>query len=438
VVPLLAGLPPVLGGTAITVREALATYGIGADFHAPPFDRWLGRWGNRLLPAHYAQAFTNTFRRKKRLLLTQAVLIMAGAMFLMVMSLSASLSTTLDHTFERRHYDASITFSRAQSMTRIQNMARAVPGVAETEFWFNQTASMLLNGRLVKEAGIGTNVLGVPDSSGYYQPLMVDGRWLQSADGRVLIMPRETAEKNHLAVGDSVLLDMGELGKESWTVVGLYEPVFAGAYVADTLYAPAGALYSASHQMNQARTLYVRTSSHDVDSVRLVTAQLKDAFERSNIRVSLAQTAAEARSQLAFQFSITLSMMISLAVVVAVVGGIALAGALSISVVERTKEIGVLRAIGARSWTISGMMMMEGVVQGLISWMIAVPIAFLAGRPFAEGLGKVMFSAALDYQFNFSAMILWLFIILALSVAASILPARSATRVSVRESLAYA
>lgn len=113
-------------------------------------------------------------------------------------------------------------------------------------------------------------------------------------------------------------------------------------------------------------------------------------------------------------------------------------GALSIGVVERTKEIGVLRAIGARSRTITGMMVMEGVLQGLLSWLIAVPLSFLVAKPMADLLGKVMFNANLDYAYNFPAVGIWLAIILVISILASAVPARSATRVSVRESLAYA
>jgi ABC-type lipoprotein release transport system permease subunit len=48
-----------------------------------------------------------------------------------------------------------------------------------------------------------------------------------------------------------------------------------------------------------------------------------------------------------------------------------------------------------------------------------------------------MFNANLDFQYNFSAVLIWLLIILVISTLASILPARSATQISVRESLAY-
>ena len=81
-------------------------------------------------------------------------------------------------------------------------------------------------------------------------------------------------------------------------------------------------------------------------------------------------------------------MMLALSVIVALVGGIALMGALSIGVIERTKEIGVLRAVGARSSTILGIFMMEGLLQGLMSWCIAAPLS-LAYQPHAgAGAGK--------------------------------------------------
>jgi putative ABC transport system permease protein len=112
-------------------------------------------------------------------------------------------------------------------------------------------------------------------------------------------------------------------------------------------------------------------------------------------------------------------------------------GSLSISVVERTREIGVMRAIGAQSGTMMGMFVMEGVLQGLLSWAMAVPISFVIGKPMANALGQAIFEANLDYTYNFEAVVIWLVIMLMISTLASILPARNATVISVRESLAY-
>jgi putative ABC transport system permease protein len=130
-------------------------------------------------------------------------------------------------------------------------------------------------------------------------------------------------------------------------------------------------------------------------------------------------------------------MLLMLAVIVALVGGIGLMGALSISVVERTREIGVMRAIGARTRSIMGMFVLEGVLQGLISWAVAVPLSYLIGYPVARQMGQTMLSINLDYGYNYGAVLIWLAVILTIAALASIVPARSATRISVRESLAY-
>lgn len=107
-------------------------------------------------------------------------------------------------------------------------------------------------------------------------------------------------------------------------------------------------------------------------------------------------------------------------------------------VVERTREIGVLRAVGARSRTIMSMFVMEGVLQGLLSWLLAVPVSYLFGKPLADGLGQTMFSATLDYQYAWQAVGAWLVIVLSISMLASAASARNAARISVRQSLAYA
>jgi len=69
---------------------------------------------------------------------------------------------------------------------------------------------------------------------------------------------------------------------------------------------------------------------------------------------------------------------------------------------------------------------------------VAVPVSFLASQPVAAGLGQAMFSATLDFQYNWGAVGLWLVLILGIATLASVLPARNATRIRVRESLAYA
>jgi putative ABC transport system permease protein len=436
--PLLAALWPVLSGAMITVRQAIASYGLGGDFGSNWLDRLVERAGKALLSAPYAITLGNMFRRKGRLILTQLVLITAGTMFLLVMSLSASITTTLDNEFARRSYDMFLVFDEDHRIDRTIEMAQQVEGVEQAEMWFTQSASILVAGQRTSEAGLGAQLVGVPAGSDFYKPLLVAGRWLQPGDDRMIVMNQETAEKNNINLGEVVTLDLGELGHDDWQVIGFYRVVFGGGFNTDSVYAPLEAVFAATKKHNIASELRVRTRLHSAEYTDAVLRQLSDRYSARNMDVLFSLTATKDREGADSQFAITTTMLLALAVIVAVVGGVGLMGSLSISVVERTREIGVMRAIGARSLTIMGMFVMEGVLQGLFSWLVAVPISYFVGGAVANALGQAMFSANLDYEYNLTAVLVWLGVILVISTLASILPARSATQISVRDSLAYA
>jgi putative ABC transport system permease protein len=438
-IPALAALWPVLTGAAITVREAIASYGLGGDFGTNWLDRTVERLGNRLLTSSYAITLGNMFRRKGRLTLTQVVLVSAGTMFLMVMCLSASISYTLDTDLNRRGFDIRLGFDEAQHQNRVLSMLRSVPGAAEAELWYVAPAALLKEGQRLKEAGVGAQVVGIPAGSHYYKPLIVAGRWFQPGDGRVIVISKDTADDNHIKVGDTVTLNLFELGDAQWQVIGIFQVIFSGGFDATPIYAPLESIAAATKQYNEGTRLLVRTTSHDPTAVNDLYTQIKNLYEDREMEINVfdAGTTPQDRIDALSQFNVTTTMLLALAVIVALVGGIGLMGSLSISVVERTREIGVMRAIGARSRTIMGMFMMEGVLQGLFSWVLAVPLSFFLARPLANALGQAMFDANLDFQYNFSAVLIWLVIILVISTLASILPARNATQISVRESLAY-
>ncbi|RPJ18941.1 MAG: FtsX-like permease family protein, partial [Chloroflexi bacterium] len=237
--PLLAGLPPVLQGAKITVRQAIASYGLGGDFRSGRLDSLVDAFGQRWLSTLSATALGNMFRHRGRLLLTQLVLIIAGSAFLMVMSLNSSSMFTLDNLYGRQHFDATIQFESNQRAERVQTLAATVPGVDQAELRLVQSATLFVEGQLIKEAGIGTSLQGIPTNSDFSKPLIVAGRWFTPGEnGRAIVLTRQTAEDNHIQAGDMVTLDLGELGKDKWVVIGLYDPVFVGGFNQDTIFAP--------------------------------------------------------------------------------------------------------------------------------------------------------------------------------------------------------
>lgn len=438
VVPLLAALVPVLGGARITVREAIASYGLGSDFGSNAFDRAVEKIGAKLLPSQYATALGNMFRRKGRFILTQFVLVMAGTMFLMVMTLSSSMDYTLENFFAMRPYDVTAWLNNRPRASRVLDLAKSVQNISAAQVVLAFPATLRKQGARVQEAGLGTTVEGVDPRGNFFSERMVTGRWLAPDDEQAVVVTYDTANKNNFRVGEWITLDLGVYGKREWRIVGIYQPLLAGNFSGDVVYAPLLALENATKQYDRASRLVVRTNVHDEPASTYARDTLRDLAVERNISIAAFQTEAELQRAVQSQFGLITFMLLALAIIVAVVGGIALMGALSISVVERTKEIGVLRAIGARTRTLLAMFMLEGVLQGLVSWTLAVLIAFVLAQPMADIMGKTILNLPLDFAYNWNAVFIWLGIVLVISILASILPARNATRVSVRDSLAYA
>jgi putative ABC transport system permease protein len=438
-VPLVAALVPILQGAAITVRQAIASYGLGGDFGTSWIDRLAERIGRRFLSSVNAMALANTFRRKGRLALTQMVLIIAGVMFLMVMSLSSSITATLDAEFARRSHDMVISFDDLQRVDRTIALAESATGVEHAGMWLVVPATLLREGQKLLDAGLGSLLQGVPLDDPMYTPLIVEGRWLQPGDGRVIVLNKSTAEDEGIRVGDTVTLDLGIMGEDKWLVVGMYRVfvMFGGGFSTDAIYAPQEAVFASTKKTGRAGTLLVRTQSHTFEGVELIASQIGDLFRAHNMEIAASETLPSLRRTSDVTFSYVVIMLLVLAVIVALVGGIGLMGALWISVIERTKEIGVMRAIGAQSRTIVGMFMLEAVVQGLLSWVIAMPIALLVTPIMANALGQTLFKSQLDYAFNIQAVFAWLATILVIAALASIIPAQNATKINVRQSLTY-
>ncbi len=437
VVPLLAALIPVMNGARITVRQAIASYGLGGDFGSNWLDRSIEKIGARLLPTQYATAFGNMFRRKGRLLLTQFVLVTAGTMFLIVMTLSSSMNFTLDNYFAERRFDLTVYLNGMPRASRTLELAQDTEGTASAQVQLLFSGTLRKQGQRVQEAGLGATVAGIDPASDFMTERMVEGRWLQSGDELAIVLSQDTAHNNNIRLGEFVTLDLGVFGKRDWRVVGIYQPLLRGNFSGDVFYVPYAALENVSKRYDRASRLFVKTFSRSESDAIAIRDQIRELGAEQNIDIVAFQTEAEYRRNIQSQFGLVTSFLLFLAILVAVVGGIALMGALSISVVERTKEIGVLRAIGARTRTILSMFVMEGIFQGALSWGIAVPLALVVARPLSDVMGQIILNMPLDFQYNVQAMLVWLGIVVVISILASILPARNATRVSVRDSLAY-
>lgn len=437
--PLLSAMFPIWRGAALTVRVALASYGLGSDFGCNRVDRCIDRFGNRFLPTLYAAALGNLFRRKARLLLTQLVLVAAGVTFMVLMSLAASVNLTLDNEMARSRHDVRLGFVGDQDGAKIRKVIETVLPTTKVEFWQRVPIEGFKEHKPLRQKGaLGVQLLALPAASPMYRPLIERGRWLRPEDAgqRVLVMSAESAELSGIDEGDSVEVQLGS-SRSEWQVVGLYRWLAGSGYTVEPVYAPLETVQGITGRRDQFSFALLKDAIATLSEESRYLDRLKQAFQDNGIKLDVYTTQGrlEQRQFTRNQFNPVIGTLLGLASMIAAVGGIGLSGTLAIGVLQRIREIGVLRSIGAPSRAIFRLFLMEGLLHGILAWLISVPLAFIAARALSAELGMIMFGLHLDYAFDLAAVGYWLFIVVVLSGIAAYWPAHKAAGITIRESL---
>jgi putative ABC transport system permease protein len=427
-VPLVAALVPVIGGARITTRKAISTYGLGGGFGRGLFDRVLGRI--RRLPRPMVLSVRNTFRRKGRVVLTLLTLALGGAMFMMVMSVRASFDYTIDLMLSDFGGDAMVWFEKSYRISRLVEVSEGAPGVSVAEVWIRYWAPM--------PTSYGEDyilLLGVPPESEIMNPRIAEGRMLRPEDGHAVVMNQKIAVEQGIAVGDEITVrfDDREEGV-SWTVVGTFRNAEDGQSIC---LVPFDVLADEIGSPSRGGWAAVAAAEHTPEAQRQLIRDLRETYKAHGIETSYFQTADDMRQENMGGFEIVMYLLLGMAVLTAVVGGIGMASTMSINVIERRREIGVMRSTGATSFAIAAIFVAEGVLLGVLSCLFAVPISVPGSRLFSDAIGDALFSLPFDFVFSLGGVGLWLGIVVVLSALASLWPALRATRVSVREALAY-
>jgi putative ABC transport system permease protein len=273
----------------------------------------------------------------------------------------------------------------------------------------------------------------VPADTTLYRPHIEAGRWFDGSDTdrQVLVISAKTAALNKIRIGDTVQGRIGPL-HQSWQVIGTYRWIAGNDYIVEAAYAPLQTIQKLTRRYDAASFLLLDTNSPDLATEAAYLHKLEQTFEDAGIKLDVYNTHGKAaqRQFAANQFQPVIGTLSGLAIMIAVVGGIGLSGALAINVLQRRREIGVLRAIGAPGSAIFRLFLLEGILHGAVAWLMSLPLAYYAARPVAEWLGRTMLGVELDFRFAWAGWIWWLGIILTVAWFASYWPDRKSTRLN--------
>lgn len=427
--PFLAALIPVYLGTRITVKQALSGYGL--ENTANRGDRGWGRIARALLgwlPQTFQFGARGVFRKRLRTILALSILAVSGAAFLAVQTANYSFNTFLNQVYQVYHFDTMVTLVDDIPFSRFQQVLSTVPGVGRIESFGQDKATTNWGDAALTGVQIDTQI---------YQKNISAGRWFTSDDKNAVIISQDAADKSGLKVGQMITFTIG-LHTVHWHIIGIvrdFSAIGPGSF--GVLLAPLPQINALSNMPGDySQKVMIQSSIHNPTQ-----AQVNDLARRVDIAMSNAGILATittpqdeiAQNQSKYQTIYTLLDLV--AIVIALVGLVGLANALVMSVLERRREIGILRSMGARGRKVAQVFWSEGLTLGGLAWILALILGFPASWGLLQIQAQLL--APVPFAFNPINLIWMLVAIFILTSLACIGPVFAASRVKIAQTLRY-
>jgi putative ABC transport system permease protein len=431
-IPLGSGFFPVNKGARTNVRRAISDYRPGNQTTNQSFlarsNRWI-RWVSRPI----LMSIRNTFRKKGRLVLTIFTLTVAGAVFVAVFNVRSSMNHLMDQLMQHFMGDVTINFTQPYNVSKVERDLGGLPGVNGVEGWGGARGDIV---DANDEAVTGLTVVAPPHGTQLLDPDMVAGRWLYSGEQKAMVLS-DTIYSTYpdLQIGDSLRVEITGNRVEEWEVVGIYRYVemfgdpmaYANFdYVADMVNTP-----------NQATSFRLIATVNSRAELLALNQYIDQYLADKGYTVQNVELGEIMRENASIGMNMLVIFLLIMAILTAFVGSIGLTGTMSINVLERTREIGVMRTIGAVDFVIMQSVIIEGLVIGLITWILAIGLSFPISKALLQIIGETMAGSTFALHFTPLGISIWLGVIIGLSIIASIMPARNAARLTINEVLAY-
>jgi putative ABC transport system permease protein len=263
---------------------------------------------------------------------------------------------------------------------------------------------------------------------------MSEGRWLQHGDRNAMVIASTLLRvEPSIQVGNTIETNINGVSYE-WDVVGIVKTFGNGGSFA---YVPYDYYSQIQGITGLAYSLYLMTDQHDMTYQKQVAEALEESFDKRGIGVGQVQTRGEIIQANTGQIDFLIYFLVLLSSLIGIVGGLGLTGTMSLNVLERTREIGVMRAIGAQNGALRSIVVTEGLVIGVISWLLSIAVSIPLSALMAYGVGVAVFQAPMAASLSPVGIVAWLVLVVVIATIASLIPARRAARISIREALAY-
>jgi len=433
-IPLIATLFPVIRGSRVSVRKALDNFGVGRKIKRS----WVVAFSSLgIFTDTFRISIRNAFRQRARLTMTLGLLAAGGAMFMTALNVSEAWHKNLNRIYQQRLYDLEVRLTEPVQADRILEAIRNIPGVRLAEGWNSVSTSFVRNQTFditgtYPDKGHGSfSMTAVPLPTQLINPTIKEGRWLNEQGSNEVVL-NQLAREPGISPGDSIVLSLD--GKPTrWKVVGFTEDVGSSAMAYVSLHS----FSMLSDSLLNVKSIRIGYDDRSKENAVLKSKEVEALLERKGISIDGTVPVWLLHNAVAAHMKVLVNSLIALAILMALVGTLGLTSTMSVNVLERTREIGVMRAIGATPERIRNVVVFEGLIIGIISILIAIMLSLVLSAYMGNLIGNMSFRTPLSLTVSGIALSVWVLIIMGGSYAAAFYPARRAGRLTTREALCY-
>lgn len=415
----LSALPGVLWATRLPVRDALARHGIGSAVKRGRIDRFLERIRFVSRPAQIG--LRSAARSRGRSTATGLQIGIAVGVALAFISLGATMLHLVDRSFDAEAGDIHV----------YDQGGRALDG--STLGLIEATAGVAL-AQPIHYAGLDYDgdtydAWGLPAETIYEYDLL-EGRWFREGETGVVVVGQALAAEQDVEIGDRITVDRFD-GRLEVEVIGIDRVMVDDG---KAFFVPLAPWLEAAGRTGP-NAYWIQTTSPDPEVVDATAGRIDQMLRDRGHSVRTERRYVE-RAATRSEATLILTFIVLLGVPVLGIGMIALVNTITISTIERTKEIGVLRSLGARRKHIRKMLRAEGLAIAALGWLIGIPLGFGVARLLVWMISRA-FEATFPVIFPLWSVLPVL--VLTLLVAAFVIrfPLRRTLRMSPGEALRY-
>jgi putative ABC transport system permease protein len=434
-IPFLAAAYPVVRGSQISVRAALDNYGVSAKSNPVPFLSKLSFID--ALSDTFRLALRNAFRQRTRLALTLGLLAAGGAMFMTALNVSDAWDKNLKRIYVQRLYDQDIKLSDRINPHIVFNRIKALEGVTTVEGWDYSSSSIVNEGnyevtKTYPDKGHGSfTILALPVTTKLLNPTITEGRWL-SKEGTNEVVLNQQARTPEMKIGDEVSLSL-EDNPTKWKIIGFTEDVGSSA----AAYVSIRAFEKLNGSTGQIKMIRIGYTDRSKDYAANKNREIEAILEELQVTISSSTPVWLLHNAVAAHMKVLVNSLLAMAILMAAVGTLGLTSTISMNVLERTREIGIMRAIGATPRKIRILIVSEGLTIGILSIVLAFIASIGLSYFMGQFIGHISFRTPLTLTISLLGLFIWIIIVALGSYVATILPAKRANAVSTREALSY-